>query len=377
MPRPPVSEADQVFAAYLYAKERKTQAEIASELKVSPAVISRILDRVRGIFFDESIRFLSNNLSATTIEDLENRLLAKPISEELNRVSEFAAKRPGPKVRVFRMREKLEPQAAIEQFTKMAAPAVLELLSRAQLCGVTWGRMLASLVRAGRNVPVRQTSTEFVPLAGEPLGFAPTTSSSSLLADELQRLFREHESHARSLTMLPALIPRDFSKEERLVIEKLIERLRDYREIFVSGPDGAAPVAERLDGIITSVGRDPLGFAGGSLLDETEERPLFVGDLGGVLLPKHAADGGGLKTAMDGLADRWKGLRLEHVRKCAAKAAQKNAAPSQIGVVVLSIGASRAPVIFECVKLGLVSHLFIDDSLDQALLDVCTSRSRI
>src|SRR5262249_9767749 len=132
----------------------------------------------------------------------------------------------------------------------------------------------ASLVTAAKTITPRPSSeTEFIPLAGEPLGFAPTSSSSSLLADELQRLCREGESHARSLLMLPTLIPREFSADERRAIDKLIGHLRDYREIFVQGANGAPPLADQLCAIITSVGPDPLGFAGKSLLDRDTERP--------------------------------------------------------------------------------------------------------
>ena len=57
------------------------------------------------------------------------------------------------------------------------------------------------------------------------------------------------------------------------------------------------------------------------------------------------------------------------------RAAQKDAPRAKIGVVVLSFGADRAPVIFECIKKGLVSHLFIDETLEGALLAECKKRS--
>lgn len=386
MPRPAINEPDQVYAAYLYAQEGQSQAEIAAELKVSPAVISRVLDRVRGRFYKESRQFLKENLPEGLREGLENRLATTDLGKALNRVSEFAVGRAGPRVRVFRVGGEPEREseqewtARLEKFTRMAAPSVWELLSRAGLCGVTWGGTLATLVRAGKTMAMRPSSrTEFIPLAGEPLGFAPTTSSSSLLADELQQMFRDDKSHAKSLTMLPALIPRDFSEDERKVIEKLIERLKDYEAIFL-GEGTNKPLAECVDGIITSVGPKPLGFAHGrSLLDDAEGL-FFVGDLGGVLLPKNQVDPAqtaALKAFMKDFDGRWKGLRLDHVRKCADAAAKKDAAPSQIGVVVVCMGDRRAPAVFECVKNGLVSHLFIDESLEKALLAECESRSKL
>jgi DNA-binding transcriptional regulator LsrR (DeoR family) len=387
LPRPAISEPDQVYAAYLYAQEGQSQAEIAAELKVSPAVISRVLDRVRGRFYKESRQFLKENLPEGLREGLENRLAASDLGKALNRVSAYAVGRAGPRVRVFRVGGEPEREseqewtARLEKFTRMAAPSVWDLLSRARLCGVTWGGTLATLVRAGKTMAMRPSSgTEFIPLAGEPLGFAPTTSSSSLLADELQQMFRGDKSHAKSLTMLPALIPRDFSTGERLVIEKLIERLKDYEAIFLGEGKDNPPLAECVDGIITSVGPKPLGFAEGrSLLDDAEGR-FFVGDLGGVLLPKNQADPAqiaALEAFMKDFDGRWKGLRLDHVRKCADAAAKKDAAPSQIGVVVVCMGDRRAPAVFEGVKNGLISHLFVDEFLEKALLAECESRSKL
>src|SRR5208283_3104006 len=240
MPRQIISSSDRVFAAYLYAREGKTQAEIAAELKVSPAVISRVLDKARGVCYEESRLFLKERLTPSEQTDLENRLQASEVGKALNRVSEYAVGRPGPRVRVFPVGGEPEREsgaewtANLEKFSKMVAPSLWELLSRAQLCGVTWGGTLATLVRAGKTMTARPSSrTEFIPLAGEPLGFDSTTSSSSLLADELQQLFRDDKCHAKSLTMLPALIPRDFTRDERRVIEKMIGRLTDYKAIFV------------------------------------------------------------------------------------------------------------------------------------------------
>jgi hypothetical protein len=338
-----------------------------------------MLSKADGRYLERKLRFLRDKVSAPLISELETRLLAGQISSELDRVSQFAAGRPGPRVRVFRPAAEASGEELLATFAKMAAPYVMQLIGGSSRCGVTWGRMLAKLVAAAKRLGTRQkAATEFVPLAGEPLGFAPTSSSSSILSDEFQQLVLGSGHHARSLTMLPALIPRDFNLQERITIKKLIGRLRDYQEIFLGAKPGDPPIAESLDALITSVGRHPLGFKDGSLLDKDEERPLFLGDIGGVLLPKRAEGPGQdrkLAEAMADLADRWTGLRVRHVRACADLAL---AAPSAaVGVVVLSVGGDRAPVVFECVKLGLISHLLIDGALEQALLDVCRVRSRI
>jgi DNA-binding transcriptional regulator LsrR (DeoR family) len=379
MPQRRVTEIDEVLAAYLFAEEGRTQAEIAIELGVSPAVVSRVLDRAEGRYIERRVSFLRDKVPGHLQSELEMRLVAHAISSELDRLAQFAYGRPGPKVRVLQLPEECPGEEGLASFARLAAPYVLHLVVRASLCGVTWGRMLANLVRAAKQLGTRpKTSTEFVPLAGEPLGFAPTSSSSSILADELQQFLRGHGHHARSLTMLPALIPRDFSPDERTTINKLIARLKDYRDIFVGGVADEPPIVTSLDALITSVGRDPLGFKDGSLLDSERERPMFIGDIGGVLLPGRPGtpeQALHLEAAMADLADRWTGLRLNHIRACAERAAADPA--RTVGVVVLSVGATRAPVIYECVKLGLISHLIIDGALEQALLEECRLRSAL
>jgi DNA-binding transcriptional regulator LsrR (DeoR family) len=376
MPQRRITDRDEVLAAYLFAEEGMTQAGIAAELGVSPAVVSRILSRVEGKYYERKTSFLPNGIKDGLGAEIETRLLAVEISRELNRVAQFATRKPGPKVRVLRLGPNQPGEAQLSSFAKMAAPFVLQLISRTSRCGVTWGRMLANLVTAAKSIGFRGgSSAEIIPLAGEPLGFAPTSSSSSIIADELQRLLRGDDRHARTLTMLPALIPRDFTPAERRIIGKLIARLRDYQEIFIGGGSGVRPLVDGLDGLITSVGADPLGFREGSLLANPEERPFFIGDIGGVLLPKRPAGGkqaAQLRAVAGDLRDRWTGLRIEHVRRCADRAT--SGAP---GVIVLSFGRERAPVIFECVKLGLVSYLIIDGELEQALLKECATRSEL
>ena len=63
MARKSLSESDQILAAYLYACERLPQGVIAERLDVSPAVISRLLEKLKGKLFKESISFLSHDLT--------------------------------------------------------------------------------------------------------------------------------------------------------------------------------------------------------------------------------------------------------------------------------------------------------------------------
>lgn len=372
MPKRIVTERDEVLAALLFGDEGRSQADIAQQLGFSPAVISRILARAEGKYIERRITFLRDKIPAQLLAEVET-VFSKRVSEELARLTKYSLGVDGPKVRVFEVDKKASREEYLAAFTKAAAPYIFSLISQAEMCGFTWGRMLANFVAAVKDLGIRvKSATECIPLAGEPLGFAATSSSSSLISEELQQILRGPGYPTRSLTMLPALIPRDFDPHEREIIKKLIGRLRGYREIFL-GDSGLPPIASSLDALVTSVGRDPLGFRGGSLLHELEEQPLFSGDIGGVLIPRSPAEvaGGRVAQVMADLSDRWTGLRLEHVKSCAANARAKGA----VGVVVVSIGEARASVVFECVRLGLVNHLVIDRDLENALLQVCRARA--
>ena len=104
MPRRRISESDEVLASYLFAEEGRTQAEIAAELGVSAAVVSRVLTRVEKKYIERRICFLQENVPPNLRGDLDTRLLAEEISRELNRLAQFTIGRPGPKVRVFNVK---------------------------------------------------------------------------------------------------------------------------------------------------------------------------------------------------------------------------------------------------------------------------------
>jgi DNA-binding transcriptional regulator LsrR (DeoR family) len=65
-----------------------------------------------------------------------------------------------------------------------------------------------------------------------------------------------------------------------------------------------------------------------------------------------------------GINDRWAGVRLEHLARC-ARAATGGA--GRAGVIVLAVGRSKAEVVLECVRGGLVNELIVDHDLAQAL----------
>src|SRR5207253_198591 len=66
-----------------------------------------------------------------------------------------------------------------------------------------------------------------------------------------------------------------------------------------------------------------------------------------------------------GINERWTGVRLEHIRRCADATARDH---SRAGVIVLAMGAAKAQITLECVRAGLITELVIDHDLATALL---------
>ncbi len=369
------TEIEKLAAAYL-AGAGKKQTEIARILGVSQAVVSRMLNETRGKYWREHVEFLQENVDAATLQTLQQRVGKNKLAEGLRYLASQGSGpvRRGPELRVFSGGGEGGSPA---EFTRHAAPSVRELLIRCRICGVTWGNMLWNLTNSIRaaNTPAPWTEhpIDFVPLSGEPLGNTPTTFSSSSLASDLGRAANGDQYHARSLAMVPAFIPEDFTRSELRAVRKLIGLVESHSEIFGSD-DPSLPekkiLAENLDMILTSVApaSQVLGFGKSRLLEGrkvTIERlgSLVIGDMGGVCFPRNDLTAE-LKRELSSVEDRWTGLRRAHLEACASAA---EADPSKPGVVVVSAGANRAPFIYEAVRLGMINHLYIDEALASAL----------
>ena len=70
---------------------------------------------------------------------------------------------------------------------------------------------------------------------------------------------------------------------------------------------------------------------------------------------------------MDSIVQRWTGVTIEQLRECVVRAQRKNAP----GILVVAIGASKAPVVHAAVRSGLVQHLFTDQYLADRLEQIC------
>ena len=243
------------------------------------------------------------------------------------------------------------------------------------LVGVTWGKTIAravdGLAPLNPQAPRLARAIRFIPLTGEPLTYPDPETSSSTLAHRLGELLSPGLHSFQSLAAVPAFIPARFPRKSQATIRDFIAEIAGYRLIFApTDGDGRPqePLVDRLDTIITGVGTVSPGVSG-RLLDDrvvaervTKEQlqDRVVGDIGGVFLPRAPRD-----PVVRGINERWTGVRLEQILKCAQAAAHDH---SRGGVIVLAIGAAKAQITLECVRSGLITELIMDHDLARALL---------
>lgn len=272
--------------------------------------------------------------------------------------------------------------AAWEQRQAVAARAgaarLLEVLPRVQRLGLLWGKTLRAVVedvcaadprRAGR---VRGPVT-VVPLCGQPLFLAepnPVTLSASTLAARLAECLN-YDPPAPIDLAVPAFIPGDFAEHMDL-LARFFAAVPSYRKVF--GAPGESGLADELDTIVTGAGSAESGSSDpwqearrtGEGREPADWERLIAGDLGGVVFPRVGLTGPArrrARAAAQAINDRALGIRLGHFQRC-AKAAAGGQRP---GVLAVTVGASKAMVLYSAVAEGCVSDLVVDDELAKEL----------
>ena len=271
-------------------------------------------------------------------------------------------------------------QAWLAEFARLAAPRARHLLAGGKFWGVTWGSHVAALIDAinamPRSAQPRRRGVLAMPLCGDRCGAPLASESSSSLAEALQRVLTGNIDRPLSLSMVPAFILGDLNETEVVTMWKHIARSEAYCDIF-----GAerVPVAARastsrshklvkaVDGVLTSVSRDghPFGYGVKRMYenagyDRREVEKRYMGDIGGIGLVRPG------ETGDPKLEQRWTGITREDMLACAARAGAKKA--NAVGVVLIVSGADRADSVLESLRLGFVSHLIADDSLNVELM---------
>jgi len=238
--------------------------------------------------------------------------------------------------------------------------------------GVAWGKTVACVVSGLGQLTTsnmhRRRHVTFFPLCGEPMDYSVSRFSASASASRLHQMFNVDRREAISLGPIPARIPKQFSTKERAIIRRFIRNSESYSKVF-SDADG---LVKQMDTMITSGGT----FASNSYddlwlkdtaraegLTPAKLTEITIGDIGGAFVARP-----GISTTsrrqLSAIADRWTGVTLAQIEKCANDAATKQAP----GVVFVAIGSAKADIVVEAVRLGLINRLFMDVSLASAVL---------
>lgn len=359
-----------------------TQEEIAEKLNIRQPEVARLLMSAEEFgWLDQSPRF-SEEFPVKLLEEMKARFFVfEALKEAVENITSDGAKTT---IHV----------TTGSDFPKLAAAELATLLQRSRQVGVTFGHTLAdivdSLLDAKDMVSISHLNLRFLPLSGMPVHLAKNDKDfryhSTYLADRLQERVKTSDSMPM-LNAVPAYISSDFVGERLDAIRSFIEGIPGYVEVFgvrdPLGRDSYGRVRD-VDTILTSVGlvADDDELTGTFVRERfLQETPRFLysdlkkwvfGDIAGILLPREGIDASARAT-IDGMNDRWVGMRLSHVISCVERAARDNLP----GVVVFAHQPEKAEIIEQLIRRSLVSHLIVDADLAKELEDrLCPGRGR-
>lgn len=273
----------------------------------------------------------------------------------------------------------------------MAAGYIRDLIRPAEVCGISWGYTITSIVHELRKLdplpPRKGKPITFLPLCGEPLGKpkgkAVTQLSASSLAEQFDKLFNDSTEHSPTMSPVPAIIfDHDFEKDfetSQKNVNTICEFFKSfatgYREIFYGEQKNRKqekPLIHKLDTILTGVGAPthPRGYWGDTLMSTQginweSLSKLIIGDISGVLFPDPKFSDN-MPKEFKMIIDGWTGIKKEHIENCAKKALDNKTS----GVIVVAVGANKAKSLYESMKNKLVNKLVIDLDLAEALLQI-------
>ena len=377
----------QLAAVAMMMARQVRQAKIAERLGCTAGHVSRLVKEAKatGLLVVET-KFVANGITSEEVRQARERYLPDgSVVANLSGELSGRAKNAGVasfSVVVLSLQGRRHAARSRDRLGRAAGPHVVNLLARASMCGVSWGDTLLAVARAlrdvaGRKGPRPRKRVQFLPVVGEPLGGTLTSTSSSSLAQQLSDILNEGRApDVPSLGSVPALVPIDLTPDQASGVDKVIGCVKAYAHIFGSAKSVRRPLIEKLDAILTSVSPSklPLGMAGARYLisaglEREKLRKLAIGDISGVLLPNQLAAEGAL---MKDLTSAWKGIKEEHVRACALRAADHGAP----GVIVVAFGKSKAMTALAAVERGLVNHLLIDEELSDEIGKLLRSKAR-
>ena len=375
-----------------------TQTTVALKLKpglgreLSQSTVSRWLRETENVYWSQKVQGIPKAIEGTPLL-ARAREIAFPANLKTqirNAVSPAAAQR------LLTVHSVATPvsdspgegaRSAGIAFAQAALGRVIDLLSTGELWGVTWGHnvgcVINEIVRTPANRVEFANAPRVVPLCGDPFDVLPTSQSSSVLAEQLDVFLNKGPGREMlSLRNVPAYIPEsskiNFTRSEIAGLKKFVLRCKAYQKIF--GVDrlqvgtrtkrtySGIPLADQLDGILTSVSSDERIFSYGPVTmipmtgSENEWLNKYAFDIGGVCLAR-SSSGGKNDALLKRLGAQWTGITLEQLDACAERACRNDGKGSPPGVVVVAIGAQKARSVAECLRRGLINHLICSADL--------------
>ncbi|MBL8177166.1 MAG: hypothetical protein JNK48_21005 [Bryobacterales bacterium] len=375
-----ITPQTRLLAALLHSEGRSNK-DIGKKFGLGESTISKIIREC----YDEgllSIRFRSG-LSDGELERLRAEAgLKNEFTEKLRAFrKDSSAIVLAPEAMVFESGSTdTGPQdwaARLDTFARAVGPEVLKLILRSRIVGTSWGRTLATVVRAlgEAQVPLPHSPVHFLPLCGEMLDGPPRKTSASSLALRLDELVNHAAPnlHGHMLAAVPSHLPLHLPPRDAEIIAGYVTSVPAYRAIFGGQRNPKqAPLVDRTDMILTSCGPQdrPLGYDAARWFESTgiaeeDARAYIAGDISGNLLRNMEA--GKLPRAVERKIERvneaWLGAKFDHLRACAQRALEGQLP----GVVLCCIGANKAGTVREVVRLGLANRLLIDEDCWSAL----------
>jgi hypothetical protein len=268
-----------------------------------------------------------------------------------------------------RQKRRDDSEDLLAAFGRGASEHLLALLSAGESAtvgvssGPTLRHTLAALKLHSDELRLRKQELSILPLSGESLAHPGHPESSSELAADLHRLLAPN-GNALSLRLVPAFVPPFVSENAKSATDfkRYLAQIPDYQAVACGSPDSPA-LFDKVDTMITSVSspssactQPPLReFLSYSKLTPADLDQLFVGEMGGVLIPKPDA------PPWAGLFQKlWTGITLDQIRKCAARRKSP-------GVILYSVAETDASRVFELLRLNLVNELVVGKRLAATL----------
>lgn len=377
-----------------------------NQSKMSEQVRAVIGDR--GPWLETSFRKdrLDDDLQGM-LEEIKQELFPglKGLREKLEEWS--GGKQNAPILRVFysgpddRRGDEGAPAKArrLQHFGRLAAGYVRDLLPQMGTTAVCWGKTLKWLASGLRQYEAPELkgeiSPDFIPVGGEPLGYAALEVTSSKLAAEFRRIVGFDDKGNKSLSAVPTSIPSRFKKHASLLRSYFLWE-RDYQAIFpvreedkdfikkhkleapAAGP--GEPLIHQIESVLTSVGTPQDSdewvkeIARMAELGIEDLKRLTVGNMGGYFIPHPDLDPKDKEAAakVREINDLWTGITERHLENVATKSRKEE----KVGIIVLAIGNVKARTIKACIEhkssidhkpCSLVQGLIIDHELAKEL----------